>query len=283
MKSIAFFGASITQQKTGYVHHFAQLNPGYRVLQFGYGGMYIHDAGICFIDSVVREKPNFCFIDWFSPRCYTPPEKIQEYLDVILMKLFSIKCKPIFLFFYRSNLDHNWLEMFQYLKSYANQYRINTVDLTHQTEPTLHLKDGIHTNDLGSKHYATIINDNFIKMHFPEFDGNISTNQWQHIEHIDTNIIAHKYIEISSEGCSQIVGIMQSVGPYSGNIYCTADDAVYTVDTSDRWSVLYERRSMKSDIKPFCHKLHVDIPDGNKAMWEQIFYIGNKITIINYE
>ena len=45
---IAVFGASITQQKTGYA---ARLNDklNHPVSVYGYGGMHLINAGICFI------------------------------------------------------------------------------------------------------------------------------------------------------------------------------------------------------------------------------------------
>ena len=45
MKKIAFYGASVTQQRNGYVKYFAKLSKA-KVLKFGFGGMHLNDAGI---------------------------------------------------------------------------------------------------------------------------------------------------------------------------------------------------------------------------------------------
>lgn len=64
---VSFFGASVTQQTNGYVDVFANLcNDKFDVKKYGYGSMHIYDAGICFINNVINDKPNYCFIDWFS-------------------------------------------------------------------------------------------------------------------------------------------------------------------------------------------------------------------------
>ena len=183
--NIAFFGASITQQKSGYVHWFKKLNPNYNIQQFGYGSMYITDAGICFIDDVIAQKPDYCFLDWFSPACYRPPEKINEYLDVIVEKLFNINCRIIFLFFYRKQMDPGWFVMFDYLKEYASNYGINYIDLSKLEEADQYLRDTIHTNDLGSKKYGEIINATFHSMKFKDDNISPKSNKWNNIFYIN--------------------------------------------------------------------------------------------------
>ena len=52
---IAVFGASVTQQKNGYATKLSdKFNCPVRI--FGYGGMHLNNAVICFIDKVIYEK-----------------------------------------------------------------------------------------------------------------------------------------------------------------------------------------------------------------------------------
>lgn len=57
MIKIAFYGASVTQQRNGFVDYFAKLSK-IRVMKFGFGGMHLSDARICFVDKVVEARPD---------------------------------------------------------------------------------------------------------------------------------------------------------------------------------------------------------------------------------
>jgi len=59
---ISIFGASVTQQKTGFAYKFKE-KVKHPVQVFGYGGMHLNNAAICFIDKVIETKPRYCFID----------------------------------------------------------------------------------------------------------------------------------------------------------------------------------------------------------------------------
>ena len=100
---IAVFGASITQQKTGYA---ARLNDklNHPVSVYGYGGMHLINAGICFIDKFVVESPAYCFVDWFSTAYNEINDDTIQYIDTIIYKFSKINCKPIFLFLPHKNI-----------------------------------------------------------------------------------------------------------------------------------------------------------------------------------
>jgi len=279
---IAFFGASITQQKTGYVSVFKELNKNYDIQQFGYGGMYITDAGICFIDDVVSEKPDYCFLDWFSPACYRPPNKINEYLDVIIEKLFNINCHPIFLFLYRKQMDPGWFIMFDYLKEYASNYGIKYIDLSKLEEPDQYLRDNIHTNDLGAKKYGEIIYEKFNSMKFEDHRVSPRPNKYSNLFYINTNIEAKEYIRLKSFGCSSIVGILQKIGPYTEDVFCSNQNLMSTISLKDQWSEKYERQTIKFSVNNFCEELTIKIQKNKELKWEKLFYIGDDIKIIGY-
>lgn len=53
---ISFFGASTTQQKSGYaIYLIGKLGEGTTTFIHGYGGDHIDSAGICFIDEVFKK------------------------------------------------------------------------------------------------------------------------------------------------------------------------------------------------------------------------------------
>jgi hypothetical protein len=283
MTNISFFGASITQQQSGYVYHFKGFNPNYNIKQFGYGGMHITNAGICCIDEVISQQPDYCFLDWFSPECYRPPERINEYLDTIIEKLLNINCHPIFLFFYRKGIDEDWFSMFDYIKEYGNKYNINHIDLSKLQNADQYLRDTIHTNDLGSKTYGDIIYEQFCSMNFKKHTAIPQKNRWSQIHSINSKLTAKNHIVLKSSGCSSIVGVLQKVGPYTEHIdYFNKNESSTKFKLKDQWSEKYERTVIKLHIDSFCEELLIKIPEGSKLVWEKIFYIGDHISIIDY-
>lgn len=274
---IAFFGASITQQKTGYVYCFQNLNSELKILQHGYGSMYLHDAAICYIDEVIKNHPDVCFIDWFSPACYRPPEKMKDYLDAIIEKLFSINCHPVFLFFYRKNMDKGWFDMFNYAKEYASDYKINSIDLSCINNADECLRDNIHTNEYGSERYAKIINDEFHKMIFLKNNKSISKNKYSNIKYLDVNQTYTEELQIKSDGQSSIIAILQNIGTYTQDIECINNNHKYIIKVKDQWSEGYERETMKINIEHFSRSIKFLIPKESKLIVKKIFYIGDDI------
>ena len=280
--SITFFGASITQQKSGYVSRFKELNPNFIINQFGYGGINIRDGGIIYIDEVIQLNPQYCFLDWFSPECYRPPEKINIYVDVLVEKLLSIDCYPIFLFFYRKDMDRGWFDMFDHLKSYGQKYAINSINLSKLENASEYLRDSIHTNDLGSEKYGTIINEQFHNMTFQKSLLVPEKNSLSRINSINLGIVAKEYIKLKSSGCSGIVGVLQKVGPYTGGVICCSGGADSEVDLKDRWSERYERETIKFNIDTFCGELVVRVSESDKLVWKELFYTGDPIELVDY-
>ena len=280
--NIAFFGASITQQKSGYVSYFKELNPNFIINQFGYGGMNIRDGGIIYIDEVMRSNPKYCFLDWFSPECYRPPKKIEVYLDVLVEKLLSIDCYPIFLFFYRKDMDRGWFDMFDHLKSYGQKYAINSIDLSKLENASEYLRDSIHTNDLGSEKYGSIINEQFYNMSFQKSSLVPEKNRLSRINSIELGIVAKEYVKLKSSGCSSIVGILQKVGPYTDGVVCYNGDIEYVVDLKDKWSERYERETIKFNIDQFDGELIVKVLESKRLEWEKLFYTGDSIELVEY-
>ena len=163
MVIVSFFGASVTQQKNGYVDFFAKLcEDTINVKKYGYGSMHIYDAGISFINNVINDKPNYCFIDWFSTGFINADSYIKQFIDTIVLKLIEINCVPIFLLFDRKDMCTKILDMYNYVTDYANQNNINYISMFNNQNIDKLLRDCVHTTELGANHYGNIIYNEFI-------------------------------------------------------------------------------------------------------------------------
>ena len=155
MYNISFFGASVTEQsKPGYTGIFKELIKNSNINCFkdinihihGYGSMHLFNAGIVFINEVIQNKPDFCFIDWFSTRVIL--ENPMIYLDTIIYKLIlnNSNCKICFLLFDRLNICQDRLKMYDKIKNYAKQHNIYYIELYNIKDTSEILRDYVHTN-----------------------------------------------------------------------------------------------------------------------------------------
>jgi hypothetical protein len=153
---ITFYGASVTQQKTGYaVKLKSKLKEEVKI--FGYGGMHLNNAGICYIDRVVSEQPEFCFIDWFSTAYIETNQSTLDYLDTMIEKFTKINCKLVFLFFLSKN-HNNRLKFYSFCKDHLIKRGIAFCDLNESLKVSTEvLRDNIHTTEYGSEKYSEII------------------------------------------------------------------------------------------------------------------------------
>lgn len=154
---IAVFGASVTQQKPGFAYELKKLFAKEKVCVFGFGGMHLDDAGICFVDQVANHHPRICFVDWFSTGYTKVCAETKEYIDTILYKLTVVKCKPVFLFLARKEKQE---EFYHFCKTHLKTKNIAFVEVNElvASEPTEKiLRDNIHTTEFGAKIYAQII------------------------------------------------------------------------------------------------------------------------------
>jgi len=238
--NITFFGASITQQGGGYVHHFSTLNPQFKISVFGYGSMHLKDAGVCHIDHVLSSDPEWCFIDWFST-AYVDEAKdnfdeITLYIDTILHKFYSKGIKLVFLTLPETVRDKTLIH--QKLNSYLKSKGVPTIDISKSFESNIDqiLRDGIHSTPYGSEQYAKLISEQFkniyetheIPLEFPGF------TKYCEIKHLQLNTIINKYITFTGNG--EVIGISQLIGPYTGLLLI--NDKI--VNNWDRWCY-YER------------------------------------------
>lgn len=241
MAKIAFYGASVTQQRDGYVDCFAKLSKA-KVLKFGFGGMQLSDAGICFIDKVIEVRPDICFVDWFSTWYMNQDGNLSLYLDAIAEKLQKINCRVIFLFF-PQNKDLNiadWKYFYQtcenYLKNKGVEYVSLDESLSEQPIEEI-LRDDIHTTKKGSKLYAQEIFA-YLQTSVPLPKVNISPNIYSALSVLPVKRSFDK--ELVLEGNCHIQGFFLKIGPWSG-IFDIATGAFSKKENTWDWWCYYGR------------------------------------------
>jgi hypothetical protein len=264
---LAFFGASVTAQKEGYVDIFQALDviQKFEITKYAYGSLHIRDAGICFIDDVLSGNPNYCFIDWFSTGYIPSESELIVYLDTFRDKFINNSCQIIFLFLSGSeeHMSDKRINMYNLAINYAKKYNIPYIDLRKRVKdlPTKDLyRDTVHTLEFGSKIYGEFIYQTFLEKILPFNNLNfsdISKTKYSNIQKIpiDSETI---YEEISIIGSAEIIGLFQNIGPYSGKIELIVDDTEKSIqDLWDCWCY-YEREVLKI-TKEFKSKLVIKI------------------------
>lgn len=258
-KTLAFFGASVTQQSSGYISKIDELsNHTYQILQRGYGSMHLYDAGVCFIDDIIDEKPDYCFLDWFSTGfILTDIKGLSTYLDCIIRKIYLNNCIPIFLLLDRMDMCENRLKFYNIVIEYANEYNIHCVKLYNNKNVKDLLRDTVHTNELGSNYYGGKIydffKDNVINDDVPRKIP--PGNEMSLIKSITQDIIVNDNIKL--KGKFKLIGIYQNIGPFSGMYEIDTDcSTVQKFNLWDQWCH-YNRLNIKISTKQFCS--YVDI------------------------
>lgn len=255
---ICFYGASVTEQKnnTGYVPVFKnileenQLN-NFEIIQKGFGSMHLFDAGICKIDEIINEKPNYTFLDWFSTGYIeTNADKLELYLGVIIRKLMLIQSNICFLLFDRSEMCENRLKMYYLIINYANKYNIHYIKLYNNSNVKELLRDSVHTNEVGAKFYAETIFDYFTKnMHNKDITyANIpNENEYSIIKTLKIDKKIDDKIVLF--GNFKLIGIYQTIGNFSGIVEIiknNTDKSFFSI--WDQWCH-YSRNNIKINIE----------------------------------
>lgn len=236
MTKIAFYGASVTQQRKGYADCFAKLSKA-KVQKFGFGGMHLSDAGICFVDKVVKVCPDICFVDWFSTWYMNQDDKFNFYIDAIVEKLQKIDCRVIFLFF-PQNKDlntANWRSFYQicqnYLKNQGVEYLL--VDEILERYPIKEiLRDEIHTTEKGSRLYAEEI-FSYLQKSKPLPKTDVKPNIYSSLSVLPVKRSFDK--ELILEGNCHIQGFFLKIGPWSGIVEISTGALSIKENTWDRW------------------------------------------------
>jgi len=294
--NIAFFGASVTQQKDGYWKYFSDINPHFKIQSFGYGSRHLNDAGICYIDMVLEFEPEYCFIDWFSTGYVKYNEdkfdEIKEYINTIIYKFYKKNVKLIFLTLPDMTVDKT--NIYRKINDYLRNLNIPVIDISNsfdKIDPIL--RDGIHTTQYGSEQYAKIINQIFKDSMFEKLEIPVSypeKTKYCDVKSVDFNIVIEEKLVMS--GPAEVIGISQYIGPYSGVI--EIDGKLY--NNWARWCY-YERemvnlkfsvgdvttiKILDDDFDRSTCKHNANWGVKKKLKLITTFYIGNNIQILEY-
>ena len=244
--NIAFFGASITQQQNGYWYHFGLRNPKLNIQPFGYGSMHLNDAGISYIDEVLKYDPEYCFIDWFSTGYIKYNEdkfdEIVEYINTIIHKFYKNGTKLVFLTFPDKTVDKT--EIYIKVNNYLKSCNIPFLDISNTFDNNINeiLRDGIHTTPYGSEEYARLVDDYFHSNEINIPETYPDETKYCNIKEMALNLIINEYVKFN--GPCEIIGISQVIGPYTGLL--DIDGTI--VNNWDRWCY-YERNMVNLKFK----------------------------------
>ena len=228
-ETIGFFGASVTQQNDGYTKYLSKSMLTKHIC-FAYGGNHLNDAGIIFIDDVLKENLEYCFIDFFSTGYIQTDYNTIDYLDTIVYKFSQTKCKLIFLFFPRS--DHiQRTSFYNFVKDYLQSKQLYYIDINDTVKYSNNLcRDTVHTTHYGSQIYAQIIYEKFKKdkssITLPLLENLKKTKYCEPIQVLEVNKIFHKNVNLESDKCL-ILGFYLTIGPKSGIV--SINSTKYTI------------------------------------------------------
>ena len=263
-KKIVAFGASVTEQENGYADQLAK-KIGIRIKKFGYGGMHLPDAGVCFIDKVLSYKPDLVLIDWFSTGYMECSEKTLQCIDTILYKFSKINCFVIFLILPGNRSDERYNEQKIYYNYLRNALKIRNafyIDIDNELKTfdlSDILRDSIHTTIHGGAVYAEIIKNklydnspNYIKT-----EVFVANAKYKEIKCQKINRIFNNKIKLQLDG--EIIGIYNTIGRNSGICKIFTDDGDgKDVLLWDRWCH-YERNHFDFSIPEYHGKVIIQV------------------------
>ena len=230
---IAFFGASVTAQSNGYVECFARLNPEVAVRKHGFGGMHLCDAGMCFLDQVLENKPNYCYIDWFSTGYRSTGDETMEYINTLIARLTLIQCKIVFLFLpYREDDKRDFYLHCKTILSNKNIHYLAIDELVEPKDINTILRDSIHTTDKGSEKYAEYISNDYHAVKL-ELTSQVERTRFMNIKTYAVEKCFSDELVIS--GDCFIIGFLLTIGNHSGLIKVKSEAFEITINTWDRW------------------------------------------------
>ena len=161
-KRMAAFGASVTQQKNGYADRLA-AKLGKKVKKFGYGGMHLPNAGMCFLDTVAKYRPDCVLVDWLSTGFMERSQKTLRCIDTILYKFSATHCAVVFLILPSRRTDGRQAEKDAFHDFCREALRVrgaHVIDIDSQlkgSDLTAALRDSIHTTARGAEAYSDLI------------------------------------------------------------------------------------------------------------------------------
>lgn len=261
---LAAFGASVTQQENGYADQLAK-KLGTKIKKFGYGGMHLPDAGICFIDKVLSYNPELCLIDWFSTDFMEQSENTLQCIDTILYKFSLINCAVVFLIFPERRTDGRQQEkefFFDFCRTALKERNTTFIDISDElkeTDLSEILRDSIHTTIHGGGYYADLIKEKLLsnpphELSPEQFAQNAA---YKSIKKTAVNRVFFKNIDLSLNG--NILGIYGTIGRHSGICNIKYDNGTeQKVSLWDRWCH-FERNHFNFAIPQYQGKINIKI------------------------
>ena len=213
---IACFGASVTEQKNGYVNYLSKKF-NCDVKKFGYGSQHLDGAGVCYINDVLECKPDICFIDWFSTGFTTTDDNTIDYLNTIVYKFSKSNCKLIFLFLPKEDHDKR-TNFYSFLKDYLISKKLFYIDINDFVKHNDKIcRDIVHTTEAGAELYANIIYDEYTKsLNNIIILKDYKKTKYCDIKKLNINKCFKKYMIIDGE--CEIITCGLTLGPNSGYI-----------------------------------------------------------------
>lgn len=264
MTKVAFFGASVTAQKEGYVTVFQNLTKDKDITVFrnSYGGMSLDDAGICFIDEVLKDSPNYIFLDWVSASVSQEGVLLKKFLDCIIRKCLLQNSIPVFLIIGTLPMPKKRNMMIEETIKYAEEFNLYFINLFDKVNLKELIKDSVHTNSKGSEYYGKRVYEEFcgiLKQGLRNYEIS-EKNIYCDILYKDLDYSVESYISI--EGNFQLIGIYQDIGPFSGLIEKHVDSKI---DKESIWDIYchYTRKILKINTTSECKNVKVNILQEN--------------------
>jgi hypothetical protein len=203
----------------------------------------LNDAGFLTIDKDVSDCFDICFLDWNTTgSTHFDDEKLKYIVGVLINK----KVAPVFLLLARKDNNLNNRLCDRQVIDLCEKYNIPYLDLRSCLDVELHLRDDVHTNELGAKIYAELILNQIKKINFlgitnvdvkhKNFDINIP--KFLPLDLPEGGVLNLSLAEISSQA-EVIFAVVH--GPSSG--YISVDNKKICI--WDRWSH-YERNGFIS-------------------------------------
>lgn len=157
-----FFGSSVTEQATlyktgevvGYVNHFITnyLNEDSgSALRIARGNTDICNAGIIYLDDIIKWKPDICILDWATSG---NPEADIVTIYHIYKKLLAHNILPFTVIFPRKKRCYLSLPVYKKQVEICQYFGTPLLEIDPETELDNILRDTVHTNVLGGKIYA---------------------------------------------------------------------------------------------------------------------------------
>jgi len=293
---IAVFGASVTQQKSGFAARLReQLDE--TVMVFGHGGMHLSNAAICFLDEVVQHRPSYCLLDWFSTGYNDVNSRTVEFIDTLIVRLLEADSIPVFLFLPYKGYPRK-REFHRFCRTVIRKRQAPSIDVRSQTY--LHslddlLRDEFHTTDFGSEVCATVIRQGIARVRRSGIRPPApAPTRYVDVRKVVVGRVFYRALEMS--GDCEIIGVLLTIGPHAGLVRISDETGTRVQNTWDRWCHFSRRQLdlamalrgkvtievLHSSFDTSASKKDMDFSKVKKALVvHEVYYVGHGLRVDN--